>query len=454
MFEDSKRVVPAEVFPDLAAAIAAVADEPGTCSGIRAGVELRALVMLVRALMAVLLRRVDCFHRQGHAAAWGQGSTSSFLRGYAGMGGHAQQLVAAAMLARKMPALGNALAQGKAGLEHLTAVAGSTRHLPDEQLAKADRRFTAKACQGQSPRELRAYGDRLTETWRAAQCNQPEPAGAQKVADLRYLHTVTTLYGMTHLEAMLTPEAGAKLQAALEPLTDPHGEEDHRSGGQRHADAFEEVLEIALRSGQLPDCGGDRPRLTLVVTVEQDPDSTPATGPGCDRGCDGDTDHGKQVGPGRWETQTVLLGELIGHQLEVTRAALQRLGCDADRDLMLMGTDGMPLWLGRTRRDTTVYQRRALVVRDKGCVFPGCQRRPQWCHAHHLKWWARDNGPTDVPNLALLCSFHHHLVHDGWTLQLIPPDDPERPPDFTGLAWQATSPDGELVLRNWRERAA
>jgi hypothetical protein len=267
---------------------------------------------------------------------------------------------------------------------------------------------------------------------------------------------VTTLYGMTHLEAMLTPEAGAKLQAALEPLTGKAGEEDTRDPGQRHADALEEVLEIALRSGELPDCGGDRPRLTLVVTVEQDPVQNSDQEPEPDQ--PPPTDQPKaglpKAGQPRWETQTVLLGELIGHQLEVTRAALERLGCDADRDLMLMGTDGMPLWLGRTRRGVSRDQRRALVVRDRGCVFPGCERRPQWCHAHHLKWWARDNGATDLPNLALLCSFHHHLIHDGWVLGLIPPDDPERPPDFAGLAWQATSPDGELTLRKFRQPAA
>jgi hypothetical protein len=32
--------------------------------------------------------------------------------------------------------------------------------------------------------------------------------------------------------------------------------------------------------------------------------------------------------------------------------------------------------------------------------------------AHHIKEWARGGG-TDKANLVLLCSYHHHLVHEG-----------------------------------------
>ncbi|MHB8466281.1 MAG: HNH endonuclease signature motif containing protein [Acidimicrobiales bacterium] len=45
-------------------------------------------------------------------------------------------------------------------------------------------------------------------------------------------------------------------------------------------------------------------------------------------------------------------------------------------------------------------------------MFPGCDRPPGWCQAHHIIWWTKD-GPTDLDNLALLCSHHHHLVHEG-----------------------------------------
>jgi 5-methylcytosine-specific restriction protein A len=72
------------------------------------------------------------------------------------------------------------------------------------------------------------------------------------------------------------------------------------------------------------------------------------------------------------------------------------------------------------------------MVRDGGCVFPGCDRKPKWCDAHHLKPW-EDDGPTDLDNGCLLCRRHHTLIHHrGWTLERAA---------GTGT-FTATSPDG------------
>ena len=58
---------------------------------------------------------------------------------------------------------------------------------------------------------------------------------------------------------------------------------------------------------------------------------------------------------------------------------------------------GNVLDVGRAQRRFTLRQRRALVIRDGGCVFPGCDRKPKWCDAHHLQPW-EDDGPTDLAN--------------------------------------------------------
>lgn len=55
--------------------------------------------------------------------------------------------------------------------------------------------------------------------------------------------------------------------------------------------------------------------------------------------------------------------------------------------------------------------RRAVVVRDRGCRFPGCDRPQAWCDAHHVIHWA-DGGPTALRNLILLCPRHHRMVHE------------------------------------------
>ena len=98
---------------------------------------------------------------------------------------------------------------------------------------------------------------------------------------------------------------------------------------------------------------------------------------------------------------------------------------------------GNILDVGRAHRRFTPRQRRALTIRDGGCGFPGCDRKPKWCDAHHLKPW-EDDGPTDLDNGLLLCRRHHNLIHHtGWRLQ--------RDPDTGTIT--ARSPDGREFTR-------
>jgi hypothetical protein len=53
----------------------------------------------------------------------------------------------------------------------------------------------------------------------------------------------------------------------------------------------------------------------------------------------------------------------------------------------------------------------ALVIRDEHCRFPGCDRPSTWCEGHHLRW-VTHGGPTELNNLVLLCSRHHHRLHE------------------------------------------
>ena len=101
------------------------------------------------------------------------------------------------------------------------------------------------------------------------------------------------------------------------------------------------------------------------------------------------------------------------------------------------------LYVGRSERTVTARLRRALEVRDGHCVFPGCRARVSRCHAHHVVPWHR-HGPTDLPNMALLCPTHHVAVHEGgWTMTLRPGATGHE----TGC-WQFTEPP--LRLRRTR----
>jgi hypothetical protein len=90
---------------------------------------------------------------------------------------------------------------------------------------------------------------------------------------------------------------------------------------------------------------------------------------------------------------------------------LCRLACSAKVTAMIEDGHGNPLHLGRTTRDVPPRLRRALWFRDRGCRFPGCTTR-RHLHAHHINWWSK-GGFTCITNLVLLCSRHHHLVHEG-----------------------------------------
>jgi hypothetical protein len=268
------------------------------------------------------------------------------------------------------------------------------------------------------------------------------------------------------------------------------GPEDDRTPAQRRADALLELVDIALRSGELPDCGGDRTRITLLVhattaaldqiqhAAEQQPheqachpDAHTNAGAAADTAThDATADDAAVEADARPTSKSALRAapgallaggrlaavfgdgashrQLLGSHAEITLEALTRLGCDADLAVAVLDATGQPLYLSRNSRDPNTTQRRILVIRDGGCVFPGCTRPPAYCQAHHLKFWSH-GGPTDIDNLALVCGFHHWLVHDKhWTLKALPADS-----QAPAGGWHAESPDG-LILTTRRQPAA
>jgi hypothetical protein len=77
-----------------------------------------------------------------------------------------------------------------------------------------------------------------------------------------------------------------------------------------------------------------------------------------------------------------------------------------------------PLAVGRTQRIASLPQRKALAVRDRGCVMPGCGVPAEQCQVHHVQAWG-EGGATDLANLASLCWAHHRQVDLGrWDLHV------------------------------------
>ena len=93
---------------------------------------------------------------------------------------------------------------------------------------------------------------------------------------------------------------------------------------------------------------------------------------------------------------------------------LSRLACDAPLRAILLDPHGAVLHHGRSRRFATPAQKRALTVRDGGCIIPGCDIPPEWCDTHHLTPW-RDGGLTDI-DAQVFCYWYPN--HTGWSWML------------------------------------
>ena len=123
--------------------------------------------------------------------------------------------------------------------------------------------------------------------------------------------------------------------------------------------------------------------------------------------------------------------DTLGFTGPISAATAELISCDATVGFVIVDANGAPLDVGRSERLFPPALRKALVVRDQGCAFPGCGRPVSWCDAHHIRAWEA-GGNTSVDNGVLLCRCHHTLIHHGgWQVYLgadrhpwfIPPHD-------------------------------
>src|SRR4051794_15411284 len=268
MFESSVVVDPSAVYPGYAAGLRALparAERGGTA--VASSVRVRAAIALARQAEAVALAEIAAFDAQGFAPACGARSTGAFLAAHTQLdSGAAARTVLAARTADRLPQLGAMLSTGQIGVEHVAAVGYATRRLPQDVVSGQDATFAALAAAAR-PSELRMAGVHLQTVYDADAVTK----NANHVRESRYLTLAQTFADAWHLEGQLTPADGAALAVALEALMTPAGEEDTRTVTQRRADALVELAELGLRSAKLPDSGGDRPRVTLLVQAGDNP---------------------------------------------------------------------------------------------------------------------------------------------------------------------------------------
>jgi hypothetical protein len=98
----------------------------------------------------------------------------------------------------------------------------------------------------------------------------------------------------------------------------------------------------------------------------------------------------------------------------------------------------LPLDIGKPSDTIPPHLRRAVIIRDRTCRFPGCHQPSAACEVHHVIWRSR-GGRTQLVNLVLLCRFHHLIaIHEwGWTITL-----------HADATVTAVSPDGTRTLHS------
>ncbi len=246
----------------------------------------------------------------------------------------------------------------------------------------------------------------------------------------RSVHIREDRSGMVIINAKLDPETAAPVKTAIEAIVGaelrnrdtrtvdgagaPLRDEDRRSISQLQADALATICRHVLGcdSKDVPTAGA-----TVIVRIDAD---------------------ALESGIGHTRVD--------GISQPVSVATARRMAATGAIIPWVMGGDSEVLDFGRSRRLFSSRQKVALGERDGGCA--GCGVPPGMTQVHHLRWWERDAGPTDLNNGILLCVPCHHRVHDdGWTIRIegegvrasvwfIPPPhvDPTRTPRLGGRA--------------------
>ncbi|WP_441296478.1 hypothetical protein [Arthrobacter sp. ZGTC412] len=105
--------------------------------------------------------------------------------------------------------------------------------------------------------------------------------------------------------------------------------------------------------------------------------------------------------------------------------------------------DGAPLEIGRTNYRLTKAMKKALLLRDGKCTFPGCNNPSLDDESDHLTAW-HHGGTTGITNLGQLCPKHHHLKHaTGWTPTPATKNEPPAWTSPTGRHYKAEHHDWE-----------
>lgn len=287
-----------------------------------------------------------------------------------------------------LPATAERFADGRIGLRHVHVIAtvlGShaARRIHPDRLALAEAEIAEHATV-YNPGELHTWATRLIE---ALDDDGPEPDDTPPPQ----INTLTVVANRTGSGGRIRGrfDDAALFDAiatAVDALAAPRDNLDERSPEQRQAEALSEICARALDHGDLPETGGRRPVISVLIGLE--------------------------------DLQRRARAAVLDFGGQITPESLRMLACDAGVVPIVMNGQGQPLDVGRIKRTVPDGLRRAITARDRGCAHPGCNRPPSWCEVHHIRPWEAD-GETSLDNCVMLCRVHHRLLHHSeWIVRI------------------------------------
>src|SRR5450759_385328 len=297
--------------------------------------------------------------------------------------GAAANAVAVGESLERIPESHQAVVDGEIGFAHLAVMARTAEALGE----RFDEKVLVEKAKENSP------GKFFYICHHARHAADPKAYAAEQAEQVqqRRLKLSTWMDGSLLISGVLDPVGGAAVLAAFAPLARRSGAHDDRDQEQRNADALAEICVHSLDSGLIPQHASQRTHLQVTTSLET-----------------------LMALPGAPAAEMDL-------SLPISSRTVERLACDCSVTRILLDSESMVIDVGRAKRTISGPQRKALNVRDKHCVWPGCERPASWTEGHHLVHWLHGGG-GDLPNLALLCHRHHWLVHEGnW--QIVRGDD-------------------------------
>jgi hypothetical protein len=350
---------------------------------------LRQLWPLLCRLDAAVTRVLGVVNAQGSATEDGAISTVGWLRSRL-HAGNASPRVQVAKALEDLPEVAAAFDRGEISFTHAHIAAKTARDLDRQVLAAGVDKLLAGQAVEHPPAVFGRAAERIRDHFNP---DAADKDGRHRHLD-QWLDVDKTYRGAVSISGMLAPDTGELLLQTLGAFMRPVNPDDLMPATSRRAEALAEMCRVT--ADKALQTGGHKPQVTVTI--------------------DWDTLRGK-VG-NLFNQHGAWTGARLGSGAPLTPDTARRLACDAGLVPAVLGSASEPLDVGRLRRLVTPALRRALNIRDGGCRFPGCDRPPTWCDAHHLRSWVL-GGPTSLENMILLCRRHHVLAHEcGWTIQL------------------------------------